>query len=264
MSDEMKPMAWCNPLEAYADSYAQMSRDGDGRVDCRSVEVDIRQNMMPVVAALVAERDDLKKRDDEWLAKTEWAQELGGAFPEAAGLHRADVMVAALLALKGRLAKNATLEAERDAYRDMAARKSTEKVAEFHRANSAERERDEAWERLRSANAPMECDFDKITAAENVLAWLVVEKLGCIDDRTYSPNEAQAIIEGAVDRATTAETALADARAEVEQLRLALERITKHPIHSAVAGRRDIGLPGFPSCQDIARAALEASDDPRP
>jgi len=60
MSDEMKPMAWCNHLEAYADSYAQMSRDGDGRVDCRSVEVDIRQNMMPVVAALVAERDDAR------------------------------------------------------------------------------------------------------------------------------------------------------------------------------------------------------------
>ena len=36
-----------HPLEAYADSYAQMARDGDGRVDCRSVEVDIRQNMIP-------------------------------------------------------------------------------------------------------------------------------------------------------------------------------------------------------------------------
>jgi hypothetical protein len=75
------------------------------------------------------------------------------------------------------------------------------------------------------------------------------------------PTDADAIKKA---RATAAETALADARAEVEQLRLALERITKHPIHSAVAGRRDIGLPGFPSCQDIARAALEASDDPRP
>ena len=66
MSDEMKPMAWCNHLEAYADSYAQMSRDGDGRVDCRSVEVDIRQNMMPVVAALVAERDEARTERDHW------------------------------------------------------------------------------------------------------------------------------------------------------------------------------------------------------
>lgn len=42
-----------HPLEAYADSYAQMGRDpkGDGRVDCRSVEIDIRQNMIPATTA---------------------------------------------------------------------------------------------------------------------------------------------------------------------------------------------------------------------
>lgn len=43
-----------HPLEIYADSYAQMARDGDGCVDCRSVEVDIRQNMMRVTRALTA------------------------------------------------------------------------------------------------------------------------------------------------------------------------------------------------------------------
>lgn len=51
----------CNPLEGYADSYAQMSRDRDGRVQARSVERDIRQNMMPIIAALVAERDEARR-----------------------------------------------------------------------------------------------------------------------------------------------------------------------------------------------------------
>lgn len=45
-----------HPLEAYADSYAQMGRDGDGRVDCRSVEADIRQNMIPITQARVEPR----------------------------------------------------------------------------------------------------------------------------------------------------------------------------------------------------------------
>jgi hypothetical protein len=43
-----------HPLEVYADSYAEMARMGDGKVDCRSVEVDIRQNMIPVTAAIGA------------------------------------------------------------------------------------------------------------------------------------------------------------------------------------------------------------------
>lgn len=41
-----------HPLAIYADSYAMMSRMDDGKVDCRSVEVDIRQNMIPVTQAL--------------------------------------------------------------------------------------------------------------------------------------------------------------------------------------------------------------------
>lgn len=50
-----------HPLEIYADSYAQMARMGDGKVDCRSVEIDIRQNMIPVTTALAtkpAVKDD--------------------------------------------------------------------------------------------------------------------------------------------------------------------------------------------------------------
>jgi hypothetical protein len=43
-----------HPLEVYADSYAEMARMGDGKVDCRSVEVDIRQNMIPITAAIGA------------------------------------------------------------------------------------------------------------------------------------------------------------------------------------------------------------------
>lgn len=46
-----------HPLEAYADSYAQMSRDGDGRVSCHSVEVDIRQNMIPATVAATLSSD---------------------------------------------------------------------------------------------------------------------------------------------------------------------------------------------------------------
>lgn len=66
-----------HPLEAYADSYAQMSRMGDGKVDCRSVEVDIRQNMIPAThpaeqAVTEMERakreaiDALIQADDVW------------------------------------------------------------------------------------------------------------------------------------------------------------------------------------------------------
>lgn len=43
-----------HPLEVYADSYAEMARNGNGKVDCRSVEVDIRQNMIPVTRAALA------------------------------------------------------------------------------------------------------------------------------------------------------------------------------------------------------------------
>lgn len=71
---------------------------------------------------------------------------------------------------------------------------------------------------LRDADAPMECDYDKITAAENVLAWLVIEKIGCVDDVTYTPNEAQEIISGWIDRAKRADevAALASSPAQVE------------------------------------------------
>ncbi|QWA09831.1 hypothetical protein GTU79_21360 [Sodalis ligni] len=40
-----------NPLEAYAESYELMAKIGNGRVDCLSVSIDIRQNMMPLVDA---------------------------------------------------------------------------------------------------------------------------------------------------------------------------------------------------------------------
>lgn len=42
-----------HPLEAYAESYEQMARGAsDGRVDCSSVAIDIRNNMMPVTRGL--------------------------------------------------------------------------------------------------------------------------------------------------------------------------------------------------------------------
>lgn len=51
---EAEAVPKAHPLEVYADSYAQMARMGDGTVDCRSVEVDIRQNMILVTQSLVA------------------------------------------------------------------------------------------------------------------------------------------------------------------------------------------------------------------
>lgn len=44
------------------------------------------------------------------------------------------------------------------------------------------------------SNAPM-------SAAEEVLVWLLVEKIGVPDDVAYSPDQAQKIIEGQIDRA---------------------------------------------------------------
>lgn len=219
MSDEMKPVAWCNPLEAYADSYAQMSRDGDGRVDCRSVEVDIRQNMMPVVAALVAERD---------------------------------------------------------AYRDMAARKSDEKVSEFKRATAAERERDEARaanERDRSeiitycnnvsdeierrkwvlvSRGPYEWDDDRYRdefrdAIEAIATALEpLRKIG--GNLSNCPTDPEAI------RKARTETAIAAANARVERLENALREI-----RDGCEGRV---LHGSRACL-IARDALTGGENDR-
>lgn len=81
--EKVEAVAWRHPLEVYADSYAQMSRSGDGRVDCRSVEVDIRQNMIPVtipaasLAALEAERDEALNETDD--AERQWCARLRSA-----------------------------------------------------------------------------------------------------------------------------------------------------------------------------------------
>ena len=66
-------------------------------------------------------------------------------------------------------------------------------------------------ERLNGADAPMACggDDDPMTAAEEVLAWLLIEKIGVPDDVTYTPNQAQEIIVRMIDRATAAEAKIA-------------------------------------------------------
>lgn len=50
-----------------------------------------------------------------------------------------------------------------------------------------------------------------------------------------------------------------EAAARIETLERALERIAWHPIENPIAGRPSLGVPPYPSCQDIARAALSPS-----
>lgn len=54
--------------------------------------------------------------------------------------------------------------------------------------------------RLYDATAPMSDDGEeRMTASENVLAWLLIEKIGVPDDVSYSPDQAQKIIAGQID-----------------------------------------------------------------
>lgn len=56
--------------------------------------------------------------------------------------------------------------------------------------------------RLRSSSKPMADGGETpMTAAEEVLAWLLIEKIGVPDDVTYSPDQAQEIIARHLDRA---------------------------------------------------------------
>lgn len=56
-------------------------------------------------------------------------------------------------------------------------------------------------ERLYDADAPMADGEIRMTAAEEVLAWLLIEKIGTPDDRSYTPNEAQSILEAYILKA---------------------------------------------------------------
>jgi hypothetical protein len=48
--------------------------------------------------------------------------------------------------------------------------------------------------RLYDVDAPMADGETRMTAAEEILAWLLVEKIGVPDDRPYTPSQAQEII----------------------------------------------------------------------
>lgn len=64
-------------------------------------------------------------------------------------------------------------------------------------------------ERVFDADAKMADGEVQMTAAEDVLAWLLIEKLGCLDDRNYTPNEAQTILSYRLDAAREMEEKLA-------------------------------------------------------
>lgn len=55
---------------------------------------------------------------------------------------------------------------------------------------------------LYDANAFMADGEIPMTAAENVLAWMLIEKIGVVDDINYSPKQAQDIIVAAIDDAS--------------------------------------------------------------
>jgi len=56
----------------------------------------------------------------------------------------------------------------------------------------------------------------RMTAAEDVLAWLIIEKIGVPDDVSYSPHQAQKIIENALNQATASEAEASGLRRKLE------------------------------------------------
>jgi len=60
-------------------------------------------------------------------------------------------------------------------------------------------------------------------------------------------------------RVATLEAENTHLRARVAELEKALAEIIQHPIATPIIGRK--GIPGWPSCQDIARAALAGTED---
>lgn len=103
------------------------------------------------------------------------------------------------------------------------------RAAEALRAERAARERAEReLKRLRDPKASMEAEFDKITAAEDVLTWLLIEKLGCSDEGPYSPSDAQHHIVAALDQLDTAVAELARLRKAMEEALVPLEAVRGH------------------------------------
>lgn len=64
-------------------------------------------------------------------------------------------------------------------------------------------------ERLYDSNAPMADGEVRMTAAEDALAWLLIEKIGVPDDQSYTPDMAQQILASAIDGRNAAEAKLA-------------------------------------------------------
>lgn len=100
---------------------------------------------------------------------------------------------------------------------------------EAARANAAISERDENGraakrrqdfiDRLRDDKQPMADNSGEITAAEDVLTWLLIEKLTCSDDRSYTPHEAQKIVATALDERDTLKARVAELEAGLRALR---------------------------------------------
>lgn len=92
---------------------------------------------------------------------------------------------------------------------------------------------------LMDGNRPMETEAGKMTAAEDVLNWLLAEKCDCDTGRPYTPAEAMAIIEARIDRGSEAKTDLVQAREDVERLaRLAATQEPRAIADMAAACRR--------------------------
>jgi hypothetical protein len=87
-----------------------------------------------------------------------------------------------------------------------------------------------------------------MTAAEEVLAYLLVEIVGVPDDEGYSPNRAQVTIEAKLKAVAKQEATLAAKDAEIARYRKALSEILGYDRNFY-----DNGRPGY---EAIARAAL--------
>lgn len=88
----------------------------------------------------------------------------------------------------------------RDLYAEMRDLRSRAEAAESRAATQAARiaELEAEAARLRDDQQHMACEVGAITAAEDVLTWLLVEKIGVPDDVAYTPRQAQDIIASAL------------------------------------------------------------------
>lgn len=146
----------------------------------------------------------------------------------------------------------ATERKQKDHFADLAERRF-EELRELKADNAA---LTATMERLRDSTEPMATDPDEWTAAEEVLAHLLINVIGVPDDVTYTPNEAQKIIERQLKQAEALETQLAAARDALEIVSNA--HASNPSLAMADVPEADYVRHVLYEMRKLARAALEA------